>query len=256
MSSQAVSTPDPSASPPSRWGVFANLAFTAILIASALSSVGMAMFDTSMSWLMTRLNPNPLMVSAVQVATMAPMFLLTIPAGALADVADPRRLLIVAQFGVVAVGVVFAGFVSAHWETPPALLATTFLLGAAGALAAPAWQTITPMLVPESELDSAIAFNNAAYNLSRAIGPAIGGLAITAISIKLPVLGLCRDQSHPPRRAPLVARAAQGAGDAAGRAAHQRDEHRPALRAEQSRPRRDADPGASPSFPSPAPIGR
>ncbi len=166
--------------------MFGNTAFTVILIATALSSVGIGMFDTSMSWLMTRLNPNPLMVSVVQVATMGPMFLLTIPAGALADVADPRRLLIVAQFGVVAVGVAFAGFVSAHWETPAVLLATTFLLGAAGALAAPAWQTVTPMLVPRSELDSAIAANNAFYNLSRAIGPAIGGLAISAISIVLP----------------------------------------------------------------------
>ncbi len=144
------------------------------------------MFDTSMSWLMTSLNPNPLMVSAVQVATMGPLFLLTIPAGALADIADPRRLLIAAQFGVVAVGVVFATFVTAHWATPSTLLATTFLLGAAGALAAPAWQMITPMLVPKNDLDSAIAFNTAGYNLSRAIGPALGGLAIAAVSIRLP----------------------------------------------------------------------
>ncbi len=166
--------------------MFGNTAFTVILIASAISSVGIAMFDTATSWLMTSLNPNPLMVSAVQVATMAPMFLLTVPAGALADVADPRRLLIAAQVAVLAVGVAFAVLVSAHWDTPSALLATTFLLGAAGALAAPAWQIITPMLVPRGELDSAIAFNSSAYNVSRAIGPALGGLAIAAISIKLP----------------------------------------------------------------------
>jgi MFS family permease len=166
--------------------VFGNSAFTAILIASAVSSVGIAMFDTSMSWLMTSLNPNPLTVSAVQVATMAPMFLLTVPAGALTDVADPRRLLIAAQFGVVAVGALFASFVTVHWATPPALLATVFLLGALGALTAPAWQTITPMLVPKSELDSAIAFNSASYNISRALGPALGGVAISAISIMLP----------------------------------------------------------------------
>ena len=176
----------PNGPTPSRWGVFGNVAFTVILIVSCVSAVGIAMFDTAMSWLMTRLNPNPLMVSAVQVATMAPMFLLTVPAGALADVADPRRLLIAAQVGVVAVGVAFAVLVAAHWETPAALLATTFLLGAAGALAAPAWQMIAPMLVPKAELDSAIAFNNAGYNVSHAIGPALGGLAIAAVSMKLP----------------------------------------------------------------------
>jgi MFS family permease len=186
VTSQAVSTPDPSASPPSPWGVFGHLAFTVILIASSISAVGAAMFDTASSWLMTGLNPNPLMVSAVQVATMAPLFLLTIPAGALADVVDPRRLLIVAQLGVVAVGVAFAAVVSLHWETPAALLATTFLLGAAGALAAPAWQIITPMLVSRAELGSAIAIDNTGYNISRAIGPALGGAAITALSIRVP----------------------------------------------------------------------
>jgi MFS family permease len=83
------------------------------------------MFDTSMSWLTTRLNSNPLMVSAVQVATMAPMFL----AGALADVVDPRRLLVAEQTGVVAVSALFAGLITTHLETPSALLLTTFLLG-------------------------------------------------------------------------------------------------------------------------------
>jgi MFS family permease len=166
--------------------VFGHLAFTVILIATSVASIGIAMFDTSMSWLMTSLNPNPLMVSAVQVATMAPMFLFTVPAGALADVADPRRLLVATQIGVVAVGALFAGLVAAHLETPLALLLTTFLLGATGALAAPAWQIITPMLVTKAELGDAIAVNNAAYNVSRAIGPALGGLAISTVSIKLP----------------------------------------------------------------------
>jgi hypothetical protein len=60
---------DPSGPPQSRWGLFGNLAFGVILVASSASSVGIAMFDTLMSWLMTDLNPDPLMVLAVQVAT-------------------------------------------------------------------------------------------------------------------------------------------------------------------------------------------
>ncbi|MBV8107223.1 MAG: MFS transporter [Hyphomicrobiales bacterium] len=211
MTSQATSSPGPSTPQPSRWGVFANVAFTVILIASSVSAVGAAMFDTASSWLMTSLNPNPLMVSAVQVATMAPMFLLTIPAGALADVVDPRRLLIAAQFGIVAVGIAFAATVSLHLETPPALLATTFLLGAAGALAAPAWQIVTLILVQKAQLPSAIAIDNAGYNVSRAIGPALGGFAISALSIKVPFWVYCVTGFvvlatliwwRPPRRAP------------------------------------------------------
>ncbi len=186
MASESSLEPDQSASAQTRWGVLGNAAFLVLLVATSASSVGIAMFDTSMSWLMTSLNPNPVVVSAVQVATTLPMFLLTIPAGALADVADPRRLLIVAQFGVVAVAIAFAAVVSLHLATPTALLITTFLLGAAGALAAPSWQIITPLLVPRHDLDKAIAINSASYNVSRAIGPALGGLAISALSIKVP----------------------------------------------------------------------
>lgn len=162
------------------------MAFTVILVSSSVSSVGIAMFDTSMSWLMTNLNSDPLMVSAVQVATTLPMFLLTMPAGALTDVVDPRRLLIVAQIAVAAISIGFAALVSSHLVDPAALLVTTRFLGAVGAVAAPAWLLTTPMLVPKQELDDAIAISNASYNVSRAIGPALGGLVIAALSIDVP----------------------------------------------------------------------
>jgi MFS family permease len=173
------------------WGVFGSVAFTVMLIASSASNVGFAMFDTSSNWLMTSLNPDPMMVSAVQVATTLPMFLLTLPAGAMTDIIDARRMLIGAQIAVTAISIVFAVIVTMHWATPTVLLATTFLLGGSGALAAPAWLVITPMLVPKRDLDSAIAINNASYNVSRAIGPAIGGLGIAAFSIALPFWCFC-----------------------------------------------------------------
>ena len=159
-----------------------------------MSNVGIAMFDTATSWLMTSLNPDPMMVSAVQIATTLPMFLLTLPAGALADIVDPRRLLIGAQTAVVAISVAFAFLVSVHLATPAALLATSFALGATGALAAPAWLMITPMLVAKEDLDSAIAINNTSFNVSRAVGPALGGFAIAALRHRFPVLVLLRGQ--------------------------------------------------------------
>ncbi|HEY3718881.1 MAG TPA: MFS transporter [Roseiarcus sp.] len=179
---------EPAASPPakSRWGVFANTAFTVILIASSVSAIGDAMFDTASSWLMTSLNPNPLMVSAVQIAITLPMFLLTLPAGAIADIFDPRKLLIGVQVFVAIIAIAFAAAIWLNWHTPSLLLTATFLLGVGGALAAPAWQLIAPMLVPRQELDNAIAVNNASYNLCRAIGPAIGGLAIAAFGVDFP----------------------------------------------------------------------
>ncbi|MGA8711647.1 MAG: MFS transporter, partial [Roseiarcus sp.] len=155
MSSQTSATSDSSADQASRGGIFGNIAFTVILIASSVSNIGIGMFDTSMSWLMTSLNPDPMMVSAVQVATWLPLFLLTFPAGALADLVDSRRLLIGAQVAVMAISVVFAAIVSLDWATPTILLSTTFLLGVGGAIAAPAWLLITPILVPRRDLDSA-----------------------------------------------------------------------------------------------------
>ena len=170
----------------SRWGVFANLAFTVILVASAVSSVGDAMFDTASSWLMTSLNPDPFMVSAVQIAITLPMFLLTLPAGALSDIVDPRKLLIGVQAFVALVALGYATTIWLDWNSPHMLLLATFVLGVGGALGAPAWQVIAPLLVPREELDSAIAINSATYNLARAIGPALGGASIAAFGVGFP----------------------------------------------------------------------
>ena len=87
----------------SRWGAFGNIAFTIIWTASVASNVGTAMFDTASGWLITSLNANPIAVSMVQVAVSLPLFLFTLPAGALADVVDLRRLLIVVEVALLAV---------------------------------------------------------------------------------------------------------------------------------------------------------
>ncbi|HEY1863699.1 MAG TPA: MFS transporter [Roseiarcus sp.] len=174
-----------------RSGLLGNSPFIVILIATSLSSVGLAMFDTGSAWLMTSLNPSPRLVSAVQVATTLPFFLLTLPAGALSDVVDPRRLLMVAEAIVTAISIAFAAAVSLGPASPLSLLGTSFLMGAGGALAAPAWLLITPILVPRSDLDSAIAIDTASYNVARAIGPAIAGYAIARYSIAIPFWGCC-----------------------------------------------------------------
>ena len=137
---------------PSRWGAFGYAAFVVIWTASVISNVGTAMFDTASGWLMTSLNANPLAVSLVQVAVSLPLFLFTLPAGALADVIDSRRLLIVVEFAIIVISAVLAVLVSLGLASPAALLIATFLLGVGGALSAPAWQSITPLLVPRRGL--------------------------------------------------------------------------------------------------------
>jgi MFS family permease len=171
---------------PPRWGAFSYPAFTVIWTASIVLNVGNAMFDTSSAWLMTSLNADPMAVSLVQVAASLPVVLFTLPAGALADVLDSRRFLIVAQIAVVVVIAIFATLVSLSLVTPVALLLTTFFFSAGLSLSAPAWLSITPLLVNRRELDGAISANHVGHNISRAVGPALGGLAIAGLGIAAP----------------------------------------------------------------------
>jgi MFS family permease len=151
-----------------------------------LSLTGIAMSDAAAAWLMTSFDANPMAVSMVRVAASAPMFLLTFLAGALADIVEARRYLIVLESLITAMIVVFAGAIVLGWANAHVLLGATLLLSAGWALAAPAWLAIIPMLVPRSDLDGAMAANSVAYNISRAAGPCVAGLAIARLGASAP----------------------------------------------------------------------
>jgi MFS family permease len=167
-------------------GAFAHLPFAVVWLASALALVGISMYDTASGWLMTTLDLDPLYVSLVHAATNLPMFLFTLPAGALADIVDPRRLILYFSCGIVLMIAAFASLVSLGLASPASLLLTTFLLSAAWSVNAPAWLAIVPALVPKSDLPGAIAANGVAYNLSRTVGPTIGGMAIVHYGLPAP----------------------------------------------------------------------
>jgi MFS family permease len=135
---------------------------------------------------MTSLNPDPLIVALVQAASSLPICLFAIPAGALADIFDKRKFLIVVEAITTAVSAVYAVIVGLGWATPGNLLVFTFLIGAAGAMTVPAWQAVVTYLVPKDDLPPAIAANSVGVNISRAIGPALGGLFISVYGIVAP----------------------------------------------------------------------
>lgn len=161
-------------------------AFAVLWIATVVSNVGTWMQSAGAGWLMTTLDPDPFTVSLVQVATSLPMFIFAIPAGALADIIDRRRLLITIQLAVVALVAGFALLVVLHWVTPNLLLTFGFLSAAAAALIMPAWQSIVPQLVPRQQLQPAVALNGIGLNVSRAIGPALSGVIIVAWGLAAP----------------------------------------------------------------------
>jgi predicted MFS family arabinose efflux permease len=129
---------------------------------------------------MTDLTTSPLMAALVQAATTLPVFLLGLPAGALADVIDRRRLLLAAQAWMLAAAAALAAVTAAGLVTPWLLLALTFALGLGFALNAPAWQAVVPELVPRAEVPAAVALNGVSVNASRAVGPALGGVLVAA----------------------------------------------------------------------------
>lgn len=157
--------------------------FRALWIATIISNVGTWMHDVGAGWLMTSLSPSPLLVAMVQAATTLPMFLLALPAGAMADIVDRRKMLLTAQ----ALGLIAAALLAVLTfqgvTTPWVLLAATFVLGLAAALSAPVFQAIVPELVDKPSLPDAVALNGLGVNISRAIGPALGGVIVAMAGV-------------------------------------------------------------------------
>lgn len=167
----------------STWSPLQQSVFRALWIATIASNVGTWMQDVGAAWLMTSLSHSPLMVALVESATTLPMFMLALPAGALADILDRRRLLLVTQgwMMLAAAGLGLLTFLGV--TTPWLLLSFTFLLGFGAAMNAPAWQAIVPELVELRDLHSAVALNSIGFNISRALGPALAGLIISAVGV-------------------------------------------------------------------------
>jgi MFS family permease len=138
------------------------------------------MQNVGASWLMTSLSPSPLLIAMVQAATSLPVFLLALPAGALADIADRRRLLLITQLWMLVAAAALSAATYAGAMTPALLLLLTFVLGIGAAMNGPAWQATVTDLVAPRELSGAVALNSVAFNLARAVGPALGGMILAS----------------------------------------------------------------------------
>ncbi len=160
--------------------------FRYLWLATVVSNIGSWMFNAASGWLMTSLDPNPLIVSLVQVANSLPLFLFALPAGAIADLIDKRRVILTLEILTTAFSALFALLVTVHAVTPGLLLTFIFLVGSLGALETPAWQAIVPLLVPQQGLSSAVAVNSLGVNISRVIGPALTGVVILSLGIAAP----------------------------------------------------------------------
>ncbi len=145
-----------------------------------VSSMGSWMHEVGAGWLMATLTSDPFMVSMVQAAATLPLFLLTMPAGALADITDRRIYLIGTQFWLITTAGILGILTLMDITTAKLLLMFSFSMGVGTSLMMPAFASLTPELVPKRELAAAITLNSIAFNITRAVGPAVAGLLVAA----------------------------------------------------------------------------
>ncbi|HEY5083392.1 MAG TPA: MFS transporter, partial [Rhizomicrobium sp.] len=152
--------------------------FRDLWLASIVSNLGGWMQDTAGTWLMTVLTPSPLLIALMQTAAALPVLILGLLAGATADIFDRRRLLIFWQAWMLFAVAVLSLLTFFDIISPWILLILTFMLNIGAAMNSPAWQAIVPEVIPRAQLPDAVSLNSAGFNLARALGPALGGLAI------------------------------------------------------------------------------
>lgn len=213
MSAAPAPSPAPPVPDPGPWSPLRRAVFRSLWIAGLASNVGTWIQNVGAAWLMTSLAPTPFWVSMVQAASSLPFFLLAIPAGALADVVDRRRLLLVSQAWLAVFTAGLAALAFADRLGPEGLLALTFAIGVGSTFVAPAFLAIIPELVPREEIPAAVSLNGISMNLARAAGPAAGGIVVAAFGAGvafvanalsyLGVIGVLARWRRPPREARL-----------------------------------------------------
>jgi MFS family permease len=152
--------------------------FRRIWLASLLSNLGLLIQGVGAAWAMTQMTSSADKVALVQTALMLPVMLISMPAGAVADMYD-RRIVALVSLSIALIGATALTVLT--WldlVTPNILLAFCFVVGSGMALFGPAWQSSVSEQVPSETLPSAVALNGISYNIARSFGPAIGGIVV------------------------------------------------------------------------------
>src|SRR6266436_7549115 len=163
---------------PSLWRPFHTPIFRNLLLASVVSDIGAFMQTVGAAWLMVSLNAGPMYVALTQTASALPFFIFALPAGAIGDIVDRRKLILYTETWMVAVALALAILTISGFISPLPLLILTFLLSAGDAFETPTWRAVLPELVQKEDLSAASALNGIEFNFARAVGPALAGFVI------------------------------------------------------------------------------
>jgi MFS family permease len=152
--------------------------FRALWMAAIFSNVGSFFHAVAASWAMLELTGSALWVGLMAASATLPLLFLALPAGAIADLFDRRHVMMIAQTIMGAAAIAMAMFWYFDVITPGILLGLGLALGVGLALNMPAWQAMVPDLVPRGMVADAVALNSVAFNVARAVGPALGGIIV------------------------------------------------------------------------------
>ncbi|WP_316399400.1 MFS transporter [Bradyrhizobium sp. 33ap4] len=155
-----------------------HIAFRRIWLASLLSNLGALIRSVGAAWAMTQMTSSADKVALVQTALLLPIMLISIPAGAIADMHDRRIVALVSVIISLAGASALTVLTWLDLITPNVLLALCFVVGCGMALMDPAWQSSVSEQVPLETLPAAVALNSISYNIARSVGPAIGGIVV------------------------------------------------------------------------------
>lgn len=159
-----------------------HASFRNFYVGSVGAALGYATQTTVVAWLMATLTPSALMVALVQSASTAPSLLLGLFAGSLADLVDRRRLILVTQVVLFAATAILGAITLADVVTPGLLLVFTFLIGACFTFYLPAQSATINDLVSRADVPHAVALGAVAFNVARAVGPALAGAMVAGLS--------------------------------------------------------------------------
>jgi len=162
----------------SAWAPLASRAFFWLWLANIVNSLGTWIQNTASGWIMTDLAPSPIMVSLVQTAAQLPVFLLALPAGALDDLMDRKRNLMLTNMFMLAVAGALAIVAALGHVDATVLLVMTALLAVGAAFNNPAWGASVQLTVPRQDLPQALVLNSVGFNVTRVVGPAVAGLIL------------------------------------------------------------------------------
>ncbi len=169
--------------PASLWRPLRVPTFRNLLLANVVSDVGAFMQNVGAAWLMVSLNAGPMYVALTQTAAALPFFVLALPAGAVGDIVDRRKLILFTESWMVIVAAVLAVLTISGFMSPLLLLILTFALSAGDAFESPTWRAVLPELVEKEDLAAASALNGIEFNFARAVGPALAGAVVALAGV-------------------------------------------------------------------------